>query len=122
MNADIEQKPKASALSLVACPVCRKHFESAEASLRCANCNKTYAYEEGIPLLFSANEWDNSKEDVTERIKAFYEETPFPNYDGVDNPEMLRAKAVKGIFARLLDEQISHGSKILEVGCGTGQL
>ena len=31
-------------------------------------------------------------------------------------------KANKSIFAKFLDEQIKFGSKILEVGCGTGQL
>jgi SAM-dependent methyltransferase len=31
-------------------------------------------------------------------------------------------KARRGVFAKLLDEQIRHGSFILEVGCGTGKL
>ena len=31
-------------------------------------------------------------------------------------------KAGAGIFARLLDEQIPFGSRVLECGCGTGQL
>jgi len=59
---------------------------------------------------------------VTEAIKAFYEEFPFPGYEDIDSVESLRQKAEKGIFARLLDAQIPHGAKILEVGCGTGQL
>jgi len=79
-------------------------------------------HENGIPLLFWPNEWEIAKKDVTERVKSFYEENPFPNYEGLDSSLSLRQKAEEGIFARLLDEQIPHGALILEVGCGTGQL
>ncbi len=54
--------------------------------------------------------------------RSFYEEAPFPNYDDLDSPESLRLKAERGVFARLLTEQIPFGSRILECGCGTGQL
>jgi len=60
--------------------------------------------------------------DVTEIVKAFYEKTPFPNYDDLDSSASLKEKARKGLFARLLDEQIPDGVKILDAGCGTGQL
>jgi ubiquinone/menaquinone biosynthesis C-methylase UbiE len=55
-------------------------------------------------------------------VKAFYEENPFPNYDDVESSFTLREKARKGIFAQLLDENVSLTAKVLEVGCGTGQL
>ena len=60
--------------------------------------------------------------DITSTIKEFYESTPFPGYEDIDSSESLRQKARQGVFARLLDEQIPHNSRILEVGCGTGQL
>jgi SAM-dependent methyltransferase len=60
--------------------------------------------------------------DVTDVVKAFYERNPFPDYDDTDSLESLRSKAEGGMFARLLNEQIPHGSMILECGCGTGQL
>jgi cyclopropane fatty-acyl-phospholipid synthase-like methyltransferase len=53
-------------------------------------------------------------------MHAFYERTPFPNYDDFDSAEALRLKARRGVFAKLLDEQIRPGSSILEFGCGTG--
>ncbi len=59
---------------------------------------------------------------VTERVRAFYERNPFPDYEDVDSSASLRDKAEKGIFARQLDLSIPHGAKILEAGCGTGQL
>jgi SAM-dependent methyltransferase len=40
----------------------------------------------------------------------------------MDSSWSLRQKAEKGIFARLLDDQIPHGALVLEAGCGTGQL
>ena len=55
-------------------------------------------------------------------MKSFYETNPFPNYDDLDSRESLASKARRGVFARLLDEQIPADSLVLEVGCGTGQL
>ncbi|MGA8767067.1 MAG: class I SAM-dependent methyltransferase [Candidatus Acidiferrales bacterium] len=62
------------------------------------------------------------KSDVTSAMQAFYEKTPFPNYDELDDRSALQEKARRGVFAKLLDEQIPFGSSVLEVGCGTGQL
>jgi SAM-dependent methyltransferase len=81
-----------------------------------------YPVEDGIPLLYWPNDWNPEQPDVTDAVKAFYEETPFPNYDDFDSIGSLAEKARQGIFARLLDEQVPPGTRILEVGCGTGQL
>jgi 2-polyprenyl-3-methyl-5-hydroxy-6-metoxy-1,4-benzoquinol methylase len=55
-------------------------------------------------------------------VKQFYEATPFPNYDDVDNVRALLEKARAGLFARLLNDQIPYGARVVEIGCGTGQL
>jgi SAM-dependent methyltransferase len=81
-----------------------------------------FPVQSGIPCLFAPNEWPAGVQDVTDIVKEFYEKTPFPNYDGLDTRDSLRRKARLGIFGRLLDEQIAHDAKILEVGCGTGQM
>jgi SAM-dependent methyltransferase len=60
--------------------------------------------------------------DVTEIVKAFYEDTPFPNYDDHDSVRSLIEKSRHGQYARMLDESIPYNSDVLEVGCGTGQL
>ena len=85
-----------------------------------ATGGRIYRIEDNIPLLFEPNE--SIEGDVTAIVKAFYEETPFPNYDDFDSRDSLANKAKAGIFARLLDEQIPHGVAVLEAGCGTGQL
>src|SRR4029077_6580167 len=86
-------------------------------------CGAIYPFsEEGIPLLFCPNEGWTDRKDVTDAVKAFYEQYPFPNYDDVDSRESLAEKASRGTFARLLDEQIPFGSMVLDVACGTGQM
>ena len=72
--------------------------------------------------MYWPTEWDPTKPDVTEDVRAFYEETPFPNYDDFDDVGSLMEKARRGLFARLLDEQIPFGPRVLEAGCGTGQM
>jgi len=104
------------------CQACGGELKNFNESFKCQSCSKNWHAEEGIPLLFWANEWKDKSKDVTESIKAFYEKTPFPNYDDLDSAQSLREKAYKGIFARLLDEQIPYDANIFEAGCGTGQL
>ncbi len=108
-------------LQQLVCPWCAGDFREVSGGLECVSCKKSFGDENGIPLLFCPNDWDG-KEDVTQKIKAFYEQTPFPNYEDIDSASSLRNKAEKGIFAKLLDEQIQPGAEVLEFGCGTGQL
>ncbi|MCZ6853406.1 MAG: class I SAM-dependent methyltransferase [Gammaproteobacteria bacterium] len=72
--------------------------------------------------MFWPHEKYDDPEDVTEAVQAFYEATPFPNYDDHDTLRALIEKSRDGIYARKLDESIAYNSDVLEVGCGTGQL
>ncbi|MGH7898974.1 MAG: class I SAM-dependent methyltransferase [Candidatus Binatia bacterium] len=63
-----------------------------------------------------------SLEDVARRVRAFYEQNPFPNYDGYESVGDLLARASRSVYAAALDRQIPVGARVLEVGCGTGQL
>ena len=82
-----------------------------------------YAVEGGIPRLFlPTDDAELARADVTEIVKQFYEKTPFPNYENVDNVRALQEKAGRSLYARLLDEQIPYEARVVEIGCGTGQL
>lgn len=59
---------------------------------------------------------------IPRRVRVFYEGCSFPGYDEFDSPQQLAAKAERGIFARMLDQQIPLNARILDAGCGTGQL
>lgn len=109
-------------LALVCCPVCSGALEIAAQSLRCPSCEHTFESDNGIAQLFWPAGDKVASKDVTDIVKAFYEENPFPNYDDVDSSFTLREKARKGIFAQMLDENLPLTAKVLEVGCGTGQL
>ena len=86
------------------------------------NCQHQFPVTGGIPQLFWPHDTAADPGDVTAQVKAFYEETPFPNYDDHDSVRSLMEKARKGLYARALDEAIPYNGSVLEVGCGTGQL
>ncbi len=117
-------------LELFSCPGCGGELDfeplapRAEGAgrLRCRQCGHLFAESGGIPELFWPNEWHGSAADVTEVVKAFYEQTPFPDYDDFDSVASLQRKAREGRFASLLDQQVPPGARVLECGCGTGQL
>ena len=109
-------------IDIIRCARCGGRLRERGATLSCGGCGQQYPVSDGIPQLFVPNDWGNGKLDVTDIVRDFYEETPFPNYDDLDSRESLRKKAQTGLFARLLDEQIPSNALVLEAGCGTGQL
>jgi SAM-dependent methyltransferase len=109
-------------LDIVRCAGCGSALREQGVTLGCDNCGQHYPVTDGIPQLFVPNEWGEGKRDVTDIVKEFYEETPFPNYDDHDSVRSLIEKSRRGQYARVLDESIPYNSRVLEVGCGTGQL
>ena len=79
--------------------------------------DKVFLVEDGIPNLYI-----NDGDKITNIQKEFYEDIKFPNYNGIESFADLMDKAKKSIFAEKLNKEIPMHSKVLEAGCGTGQL
>ena len=119
---ELTRSALAEHLEIFCCPGCAGDLELAGGSLACRACGHAFGVEGDIPLLFWPNQWEADRADVTDAVKAFYEATPFPNYDEFDSVGSLIRKAREGLFAKLLDDQVPPGARVLECGCGTGQL
>jgi len=114
--------PLAELADILCCPTCGADLVLYPDHASCAGCGRDFDSADGIPLLFWPTDWAGAKRDVTDVVKAFYEETPFPNYDEFDSAASLAQKARRGMFAKMLDDQVPPGTMVLECGCGTGQL
>jgi SAM-dependent methyltransferase len=99
--------------ALLACPACGAALDG---DLGCAGCGTCYAAPDGVPALRLAGSAR------TEVVRAFYSDAPFPGYPPRDSLIWLRARAGRSRFARLLDEAVPGDARIVEIGCGTGQM
>jgi carbamoyltransferase len=102
------------------CPACEGSLTDSAGGAVCEACGRLFPRTDGIYQLFWPH--DGGEGDVTEIVKAFYEEHPFPNYDDHESLRSLVAKSRSGLYAKLLGEQLPDNCDILEIGCGTGQL
>ncbi len=65
----------------------------------------------------------NEVKDIdTKNVTEFYKVTPFPNYKDDDNKNTILQKGNKNLLAKQFKKFIGYRKRILEVGCGTGQL
>jgi SAM-dependent methyltransferase len=100
-------------LELLACPACQGELLP---DWSCGSCDAQYDAPARIPHLRLAGDLG------VERVRRFYEQAPFPGYPPRDSLAWLRARAERSQFARLLDQAIPGDARILDVGCGTGQM
>jgi SAM-dependent methyltransferase len=100
-------------LELLACPACTSALE---ADWSCRGCGASYDAPNGIPNLRLPSDTR------TEVVRCFYEQAPFPDYPLRDSLGWLRARAARSEFACLIDRAIPCDARVLEIGCGTGQM
>jgi len=96
------------------------HMEMMDGGLKCGNSGETFPFIDGVPSLYQPLEGEG--EDVTARVKSFYEENPFPNYEGLEEFGELVSKGSQNPFSANLLKAIGYNKTVLECGCGTGQL
>ena len=95
-------------------------LELSDGRLHCRQTDEAYPVVDGVPCLFNSAKMQG--EDVTSRVKAFYEENPFPSYEGLEEFGELVTKGNKNPFSAQLLNSIGYNKIVLECGCGTGQL
>src|SRR5262249_25016283 len=98
---------------LIVCPACSGRLSS---GWRCADCGAQFEAPDGIPNLRLPGDAR------TETVRRFYEEAPFPGYRPRESLMGLRARAGHNPYAQLLDRSIAGDARVVEVGCGTGQM
>tara|TARA_Y100001978_G_scaffold191521_1_gene195710 strand:+ start:93 stop:1040 length:948 start_codon:yes stop_codon:yes gene_type:complete len=64
----------------------------------------------------------NDLDELTGKMSDFYNEVQFPNYEDCEDYASLYDKGISNLFTKKLDQEVGFGTKILELGCGTGQL
>lgn len=95
-------------------------IEVTEDFLRCRETGETWPFFMGVPTLMGRTAVEGI--DITTRVRAFYEENPFPSYEGIEEFSELVRKGMNNSFSRRLLDAIGFNKLVLECGCGTGQL
>ena len=95
-------------------------LELANDGLYGSKSGKLYPHLQGVPSLYQPLTGEG--EDVTGRVKSFYEENPFPSYEGLEEFGELVNKGSQNPFSVNLLKAIGYNKTVLECGCGTGQL
>jgi 2-polyprenyl-3-methyl-5-hydroxy-6-metoxy-1,4-benzoquinol methylase len=103
-------------LAVLACPRCRAALRARPGAVGCPACGASFDVEGGIPRVRGA------LDPRADEVRQFYSVAPFPGYPPRHGWAALRARARRSDFARLLDEAIAPDARVLDMGCGTGQL
>jgi len=98
---------------LLACPACGGALTP---EWSCRGCAARFEVPDGIPNLRL------DSDERTDEVRRFYERAPFPGYPPHDSLQALHARAERSVFARLIHDAIPGDARIVEMGCGTGQM
>lgn len=91
-----------------------------DGALYCKSTGEHFDHINGVPSLFAPSSGEEG--DLTDKVKHFYEENPFPNYEGIEEFGELVNKGIQNKFSADLVDAIGYNKLVLECGCGTGQL
>ncbi len=94
-------------------------IELADGGLRSTTSGQLFPNVDGVPSLWGG---EAENDDVRERVRDFYEENPFPGYEGLEEYGELVNKGRNNPFTVELLKAIGYNKLVLECGCGTGQL
>ena len=103
---------------MLACPRCGSALRWGED----CGCGRAWAEVNGVADLYEPDPGAGEDTSVSEVVQQFYEERPFPDYDAGDDLGSLVRKGRAVPFTRDLDAEIPIGARVVELGCGTGQM
>jgi len=103
------------------CPIDGSKFKSLS-NKRIQFENFKYPVKFGIPCLFVEKDENKVNLSKLNNVKNFYTKYSFPNYNDFDDIQLFLRKTKDHHLSKLISEQIGENKKILEIGCGTGQL
>ncbi len=103
--------------NILMCPNSHENLKIENSEVRSTDNKYCYKIEDGIYRFL--NEIKSSE---TENVKKFYMEDPFPNYNSFDNLETFIEKMKNNSFINSISKILKPGDRVLEFGCGTGQL
>jgi 2-polyprenyl-3-methyl-5-hydroxy-6-metoxy-1,4-benzoquinol methylase len=89
-------------------------------ALVCRETGQRLEFTNGIPSLWQPS--PNEGTEITAKVKSFYEENPFPSYEGLEEFGELVSKGHRNSFSAQLLEAVGYNKTVLECGCGTGQM
>ncbi len=101
--------------ALLRCPGCGA---DPAAGAACAVCGRPASwFGEVRDFLGSADD-----EPGFRKVNEFYEARPFPGYAPGETAASLIDRCRSSPFVEALDRAVPHGAKVLDAGCGTGQI
>ncbi len=86
-------------------------LECTEGGLKCLQTGEAYPFVQGIPSLYQPLEGEG--EDITARVKSFYEENPFPSYEGLEEFGELVNKGSTNRFSAELLKAVGYNKMVL---------
>src|SRR4029450_1900772 len=108
------------------CPVTGQKLSLHENALVTKDEKRRYPIDDGIARLFvtecgsaTCQNTSASQAAIALTVQDFYQDSPFPDYNGFETVADLVRDAQRGIFVKLLCDQISMNASRLWVGCGT---
>lgn len=113
--------PQAALRAMLRCPLDGAALSWRGGASTCPH-GHDFSAVDGIPCLSVADDAAPGTLGITETVRAFYDGAPSPDYDGLDTRDALRARVGVGAFERMLDAQLPVEARVLDIGCGTGQL
>lgn len=99
------------------CPISNSDVTFNGLTVNSLNNEYSYKIDDGIYRFI--NQIENNK---TKNVREFYMEDPFPNYNSFDKLDTFVEKMKSNSFMKALSNLTKPGDKVLEFGCGTGQL